>query len=143
MSTRSRIALEEEEGQVISIYCHSDGWPEGVGRALLGAFPEGTNPAVIREYIMEGDRSAVNLSYKELQGYGRQPLLHQSLEDFFTGDIEEYGYLYTRGGQWLVKSAYNGEAPAYPTSLVDVLSGVLEERMINPDYYFDPTSESN
>ena len=34
MSTRSRIALKLEDGQYRSVYCHWDGYPEGVGLVL-------------------------------------------------------------------------------------------------------------
>jgi hypothetical protein len=34
MSTRCRIALEDELTGVYSIYCHYDGYPNGVGRIL-------------------------------------------------------------------------------------------------------------
>jgi hypothetical protein len=35
MSTRSRIAVEVEDGKVLSVYCHSDGYLDGVGKALM------------------------------------------------------------------------------------------------------------
>lgn len=35
MSTRSLIAIKQENGSVKSIYCHYDGYPEGVGSTLL------------------------------------------------------------------------------------------------------------
>ena len=35
MSTRSRIGLERANGMVESVYCHFDGYPNGVGRTLL------------------------------------------------------------------------------------------------------------
>lgn len=35
MSTRSRIGIEGEDGTIQSIYCHSDGYPSGVGAVLL------------------------------------------------------------------------------------------------------------
>lgn len=35
MSTRSRIAVLQENGKVKSIYCHSDGYLKGVGQTLL------------------------------------------------------------------------------------------------------------
>ena len=34
MSTRSRIGIEREDGEVQSIYCHEDGYPKGVGKIL-------------------------------------------------------------------------------------------------------------
>ena len=34
MSTRSRIGMINPDGSVSSIYCHFDGYPEGVGKTL-------------------------------------------------------------------------------------------------------------
>lgn len=35
MSTRSRIAMLANDNKVVSIYCHFDGYPDGVGKYLL------------------------------------------------------------------------------------------------------------
>ena len=35
MSTRCAIGMKRENGEVAAIYCHNDGYPEGVG-AILG-----------------------------------------------------------------------------------------------------------
>lgn len=107
MATRSRIAVELEEGKVISVYCHNDGYPDGVGERLMRLFPNGTESSEVASYIKEGDRSTVNLSYKEWRGENCPPKKHKSVSEFFDGDIEEYGYLYTSEGEWLVKSAYS------------------------------------
>jgi hypothetical protein len=34
MATRSRIAIENQDGTVTSIYCHFDGYIDGVGKIL-------------------------------------------------------------------------------------------------------------
>jgi hypothetical protein len=34
MSTRSRIAIENQNGSVTSIYCHFDGYISGVGKTI-------------------------------------------------------------------------------------------------------------
>jgi hypothetical protein len=38
MSTRSRIAIENHHGTVTSIYCHFDGYLEGVGKKLFNHY---------------------------------------------------------------------------------------------------------
>jgi hypothetical protein len=35
MATRSRIAIQYENGPIESVYCHFDGYPQGVGATLL------------------------------------------------------------------------------------------------------------
>jgi hypothetical protein len=61
MSTRSRIGIirgEDSSGKKIveSIYCHFDGYPEGVGQTLLDHW---TNEAKINELLSLGDLSAL------------------------------------------------------------------------------------
>jgi hypothetical protein len=120
MATRSRIGVELEGGGVLSVYCHYDGYPDGVGRRLLEKFPEGiTHPKEVEEYINLGDRSTTELSYGEWRGENCPPQSHPSVRDFFNGDIEEWGYLYTQEGQWLVKEG-NSE------NMAEVLSGVID-----------------
>ena len=61
MSTRSRIGLKLEDGTVKSVYCHSDGYPDGVGKYLERM----TSIKVIDDYLEEGDRTTADMSYKE------------------------------------------------------------------------------
>ena len=124
MATRSRIAVELEEGKVISVYCHNDGYISGVGEQLINSFPNGTDPSVIAGFIKEGDRSKVDLSYKEWRDEKCPPKRHESVSKFFGGDIEEYGYLYTAEGEWLVKKAYS-RIESGPVQLAYVLSGTV------------------
>ena len=119
MATRSRIAVETKEGGVRSVYCHFDGYPDGVGANLLQKFPDGTDSKEVEEYIDLGDRSTTELSYGEWRGEDCPPQSHPSVSDFFEGDIEEWGYLYTQEGQWLVKEGYGKKEP-------DVLSQVID-----------------
>jgi hypothetical protein len=53
MSTRSRIAMKTESG-FRSVYCHDMGYPEGVGRVLLGHY---ATPGKVAELIALGDLS--------------------------------------------------------------------------------------
>jgi hypothetical protein len=112
MATRSRIAVELEKGKVISVYCHNDGYIGGVGADLMEKFPNGTDSSVIAGFIKEGDRSTIDLSYKEWRNEKCPPKRHESVPKFFGGDIEEYGYLYTAEGEWLVKRADGREDPS-------------------------------
>jgi len=121
MSTRSRIAVELEDGKVLSVYCHWDGYPEGVGSDLINMFPNGSDTSDVIEYIKEGDRSTVDMSYKEKRDEDSPNDIVDSANTFFKGDIEEYGYLYTSDEEWIVKSAGNiNEAE----SLLEVLEDI-------------------
>ena len=111
MSTRSRIAVEQEDGTVLSVYCHNDGYVSGVGSELLNMFPNGTDVTDVINYIKKGDRTTVGMSYKEWRDEDCPNDTVGSLTDFFEGDIEEYGYLYTFKKEWLVKASYASQAP--------------------------------
>lgn len=70
MSTRSRIGIirEKPEGKapiVESIYCHFDGYPEGVGKTLLEHW---TDPEKVNELMAQGDLSALGSVIGEDQG---------------------------------------------------------------------------
>lgn len=116
MATHSRIAVELPEGNVISVYCHHDGYPDGVGQDLLKEFPNGTNPGTVEDFIYEGDRSSIEEPY----GQNDSHVECSSVDAFFAGDIEEYGYLYTQEGKWIFKSAYS--FPNFTTELEEVFN---------------------
>lgn len=40
MSTRCRIGIKNEDGTIRSIYCHFDGYPDGVGQTLLDSYKD-------------------------------------------------------------------------------------------------------
>jgi hypothetical protein len=109
MATRSRIAVEIEEGKVLSVYCHNDGYIDGVGAGMINRFPHGTETKDVLDYIQKGDRSTTSVSYNEWRGEVCPPRVHESVDKFFSSDIQEYGYLYTAEGQWLVKKAYGND----------------------------------
>lgn len=122
MATRSRIGVEIDGHKVLSVYCHNDGYLEGVGEDLQKKFPDGTDPKVVLDYIKEGDRSTTDLSYKAWRNEDCPPNLNKSVMDFFDEDdvFIEYRYLYTQEGQWLVKSSFN--FPSTPITFLDAMT---------------------
>lgn len=56
MSTRSRIGMINPYGSVSSIYCHFDGYPEGVGKTLHDNWNDIND---IIELIANGDISCL------------------------------------------------------------------------------------
>lgn len=139
MATRSRIAIELADGSVESIYCHWDGYPDHNGRVLTDHY---TLPEKVQDLIDLGDISylapileptgthsfndpedGVVVAYgrdRGEKGVGKKS--HSSVSDFFNGDIEEYGYLFTQEGQWLCKSSYAKE----PVVVDYILSGEVK-----------------
>jgi hypothetical protein len=140
MATRSRIAIEKEDGKVESIYCHFDGYPKGNGKLLLDFYSDRVKA---RDLINLGNISylAPNLepqgkhSFNDPEpgtvlAYGRDrgettvKKYHSSVSDFFNGDIEEWGYLLTQEGEWLCKKAYGDSQD--PVAITYILSGEVE-----------------
>lgn len=62
MSTRCRIGLEKADKTIKSIYCHFDGYPEGVGKTLKEHY---NNPADIEKLLELGDISSLGTFYDE------------------------------------------------------------------------------
>lgn len=109
MATRSRIAIEMEDGSVQSIYCHFDGYPSHNGEILSNHYDyEKTS-----QLIKLGDISFLDKNLDETIAYTRdrgedaasnKPITHTGIKSFFNSDIEAWGYLITTNGDWLVKA---------------------------------------
>ncbi len=56
MSTRSNIGIINADGSVLTIYCHSDGYPSGVGVTLLEYY---YTEDKVRELLKLGDLSSL------------------------------------------------------------------------------------
>jgi len=127
MATRSRIAIENENGTVTSIYCHFDGYLRGVGKTLFEHYDREKT-----EKLMElGDISVLGESTLDTIAYHRDRnedlhLIHfLKVEDLFEFGFEsgvEYIYCLTIGGIWLVNKL--------GSSRVDILVEELEEEGI-------------
>ena len=117
MATRSTIGMLLEDGQTIrSVYCHWDGYPEGVGAILAEHY---TNLAKIEQLLAIGDISSLREDIGEQHDfdsssdvttfYGRDrgeigvaALVHTNQEEwlgFRKGSWCEYGYLWA-DGKW-------------------------------------------
>ena len=107
MSTRSNIAilLRPEDrnkdfktpwGEVVNangkkylyVYCHNDGYPEGVGADLINMF-DGDKYEKALKYILKGDRSTTDLSYWEWRKEQCAPRAADTEEEMYQND-----YLY-------------------------------------------------
>lgn len=66
MSTRSMIGKKMADGMIKAIYCHWDGYPEGVGDTLLQAYQE---PEKIDALMALGDLSVLGTEIGEAQDF--------------------------------------------------------------------------
>jgi hypothetical protein len=123
MSTNSRIAIEQADGTVKSIYCHWDGYPKGVGKKLVEHYGD---RAKVEELIALGDLSQLGERVEPLGDHSfnlpeegttvayhrdreedyHQPRVDQSLQAFIDSDVEEFGYIFTRSGEWMMVDGY-------------------------------------
>jgi hypothetical protein len=121
MATRSRIGIENENGVVESIYCHWDGYPSHNGKILnqhyndaekvralialgdISSLEENVTPDDGVSHSFEKPSGNVTVAYHRDRGEEfRKPRENNSVEAFSKSDVEEYGYLFTKDGEWKV-----------------------------------------
>lgn len=121
MATRSRIAIERPDGSVRSIYCHNSGYPEYNGVILQEHYQDREK---VERLIALGDISSLRerveptgphsfdrpedgavIAYHRDRGEKlRKAEYHTDRVDYFKGDIEEFGYLFTSENEWVYVS---------------------------------------
>lgn len=106
MATRSTIALEFADGTVQQVYCHFDGYLDGVGAQLRAEF---TDPFKLRDLIDGGDMSSIGEPYTA-RGESIDDTKACSFKNFDdyvrNGQNEEYDYILRQvNGQpvWFVR----------------------------------------
>ena len=103
MGTRSNIAYERPNGQVVVTYCHYDGYPEYNGVILNENY---NTPKQAEELANQGYFSGLKPTLKDsLEGRANQepPMIYHSLHSYLN-DIQwdiEWIYIFRRG-QWYV-----------------------------------------
>jgi len=113
MSTRSNIAIQKPDGTILSIYVHSDGYPDGVGQMLIDNYPTYGSSLRLFEH---GDCSSLGSTLEECSFYGRDwqreldpATVHKNYDKFktfYSGDVFiEFVYLF-KDGQWKVSDNY-------------------------------------
>jgi len=124
MATRSRIAIEKQDGTVDSIYCHFDGYVDGVGKILFNHYDK----EKLEKLIELGDISVLHESTEDTVAYHRDrgedlhTTSYLSVEGLFElgfGSSVEYVYCLTKDGIWLVNK--------HGSSTVEYLKEELEE----------------
>ena len=122
MATRGRIAIEMEDGSLLSIYSHWDNYPEYNGRILQTHFNDRNK---VEELIDDGDISSLwtnrdwdnkewdDDEYKTLTyamcGENCPPRHDETLKEYLNNG-EEYAYIFTRSNEWICYDLH-GESP--------------------------------
>ena len=106
MATRSRIGIENQDESISSIYCHWDGYPEGVGATLKEFYSDRKNLQQLLDLgdiSSLGDDIATTVAYHRDRGESlNKPRINSSLDGFKKSDFEEFGYVFTLDGQWTI-----------------------------------------
>lgn len=123
MATRSAIGIRLNNGKIKAVYCHYDGYPEGVGKTLLEHYDGKTNATKL---ISLGDISVLDKSMTKPAGhtfnkpvngysvfYGRdrgekntKAKIYDSVKDVFNKLGSEYVYV-LENNQWMYASEDN------------------------------------
>ena len=126
MSTRSYIAKKQPDDTFNAVYCHFDGYPEGVGQTLVESFTDESKVDKLLElgslsYLGSDIKSPndlknpnpdknVTMAYHRDRGEDLKinefPDLESMLE-FFSDSWGDYLYLYDEDNKWLVKNTEN------------------------------------
>lgn len=87
MSTRSRIGYTMKNNKIRSIYCHYDGYPEGVGKTLLQYYNSWSK---IKPLIDLGDISSLGLTIGKKHDFDNEKLRNK-MTTFYGRDRGEKG----------------------------------------------------
>lgn len=134
MATRSTIALELNDGRVMQIYCHWDGYLDHNGKILVEHY---TDYDKIEKLLSYGDLSVLDEEIGEKNDfenktkgvclyYGRDrgdknvsAKYYESYQDYVdNANMEEYNYIF-RNGEWYVKNNYSYRVPTKVTLALD------------------------
>lgn len=137
MSTRCNIALESLDGTIRAIYCHHDGYPEGVGATLatyyrteekINGLLDLGNTSVLEQTLIEtvphaygsDDESAVK--YENRKAYAEENL-HSDLE-----------YLYLNVcGVWLVYDVWHDKQWKRLSDVIEIAEPEEEEIVVTDE----------
>ena len=125
MATRSRIAIENQDGTVTSIYCHFDGYLDGVGKKLFNHYDREKTEKLIElgDISVLGESTLDTIAYHRDRGEDHSFQTHSRVEALFeTNEFIDYIYCLNSDGIWLVQK--------YNSLHVNILQEELEEEGI-------------
>lgn len=106
MGTRSYIGVELPSGSIVAIYCHWDGYPEGVGDRLIHFYNDRSK---VLELLRLGDISSLGVDLNYTEAYHRDkgedfhPARIITMEDMLES-WAEFCYKFTLEDRWEVKA---------------------------------------
>lgn len=116
MATRSFIGIQNPNGTVTGVYCHHDGYLDGVGKILQENY---TTAEAVAALVDLGSLSSLGEDLDVTQAYHRDRgesldvSTYGSLGQLRFGDGNyEYLYVFTPEG-WIVAERHKAEKPAF------------------------------
>lgn len=104
MATRSTIAILNEDGTVSQIYCHWDGYLDGVGTELIESY---NSRELVNALMIEGDHSTIAGGAESYRSRGESnidAMIYSSIDDYFWNSYrEDYNYLFVDDEWFLLK----------------------------------------
>lgn len=120
MATRSTIAVVHNDGRVSQVYCHWDGYLEGVGRTLVEHYGDLIRAEALvelgdissldrliepttKEHSFDTPERDVTVFYgRDRREDGTEPQVFDTVEQYLDeGQTEEFNYVF-QVGQWFV-----------------------------------------
>lgn len=107
MATRSRIAIENQDGTVTSVYCHFDGYLSGVGKKLFEHYDKEKLEDLFElgDISVLGESTLNTIAYHRDRGEDFNRTIYADLDEFIDrnhGGGIDYLYCLTKDGIWLV-----------------------------------------
>jgi hypothetical protein len=139
--TRSRIGALTNDGRVKSVYIHSDGYFDGVGKDILSL----NSSEAVKNRLAQGDGSEVfGGFYKDRGESGVDAIYSNSIKDYLKDTADswgEYAYIYLPSeNRWIGKKVSGDEDWIYLDTKEAVPASVLEvpeENKETPDDFFE------
>lgn len=102
MGTRSRIGLALGPDQIVSVYCHYDGYIQHNGRQLIEHY---STAASVHELINGGDMSQLHTTHLWESAPLKQYIIN--------GDTREVKYMEDKEGNWIYSPVKATPSPMY------------------------------
>lgn len=95
MSTRSRVGIVVEN-KIVSVYIHHDGYPSGVGAALVRDYATAEAASAL---IARGDASDLGRNFYSDRGEKWPPIVSNGIKSFLRAckSSEQYAYVFEAG----------------------------------------------
>lgn len=100
MATISNIGIEKKDGTIDFIYCHWDGYFNGVGSTLLKDY---TTKEEVEKLILRGDCASLDEPYTDL-GEDYEDLKPRTVRTKKEAFQQEYCYIFTLEEKWIASN---------------------------------------